>query len=104
MLDALELQTLSVLELSKSDNTGRVVSFLALEARSYRCPSLLPEHKLHCLGDKVPPAIPIKHSGQRKMVEQWNLSPLSSVAYNCSLGTEKCWVSSLFAACSRLVP
>ena len=40
VLNALELQTLSVPELSKSDNAGRVVSFLALEARSYRCPSL----------------------------------------------------------------
>ena len=39
--------------------------------RSYRCPSLLPEHKLYCLGDKMPPAIPIEYSGQRKMVEQW---------------------------------
>ena len=37
------------------------------------CPSLLPEHKLHCSGDKMPPAIPSKHSRQRKVVEQWFL-------------------------------
>ena len=44
---------------------------LPLEVSPNRCPSLLPEHELHCSGDKMPPAIPIKHSGQRKVVEQW---------------------------------
>ena len=71
MLNALQLQALLIPEGPESDNTRRLVPFLAIEKCPYRCPSLLPEYELYCLGNQVPPAIPIEYPGQRKVVEQW---------------------------------
>ena len=70
MLNTLQLQALLVPKLPKSDSTRREVSRLALKEGSYGCPSLLPENKLNCLGNEIPPTVPVEHSGQRKMIEQ----------------------------------
>ena len=70
MLNALQLQALLVPKRSKSDNTRREVSRFALKVSSDGCPGLLPEYKLNSLGNKIPPTVPVEHSGQRKMVEQ----------------------------------
>ena len=70
MLDALQFQALLVPKRSETNDSWSKESRLTLEEGTYGSPLLLPENKLNCLGKNIPPTVPVKHSRQRKMVEQ----------------------------------
>ena len=79
------------------------VPFLSFRHGPITPPSLLLIYKSNCLGSEMPPTIPTKQSGQRKIVEQRFLLFFFLLLHATAVqATAECWMLSLSS--SRLLP